>query len=390
MHDAREAEILSWLEQQQAPMLGAAGRARRTPIRARSTRPAWRAPARSSSPTSMARGLPCELIAQGDGSVSIRSTLPPARARREQRSRAAARPPRHGVPQGHRGGAPVPGRGRPRLRAGRRRHEGGPGDERLRARGLRAGRRRHAPRGRAVHLRRGDRVARLAPDDRGRRPRRPRGLQRRARPPVRQHRLGPQGGDVPDHRGHRQARPFRLLARPGHQRDRGALPQGPGAPRADRLRNRHHAQCRPDRGRPVDQHGRPARRPRGSTSASRRWPRWPRPKPRSSRFWRRPTSPAPPRRITAKAAFLPFEPTPASQALFDHYVAAAAELGQTVGGEYTGGSADSGFTAAVGAPTVCGIGPIGEKAHSPDEVCHVDTLIPRAKTLALAISRLET
>ena len=48
----------------------------------------------------------------------------------------------------------------------------------------------------------------------------------------------------------------------------------------------------------------------------------------------------------------------------------------TVGGEYTGGSADSGFTAAVGAPTVCGTGPIGEKAHSPDEVCHVDTHDP--------------
>jgi len=94
-------------------------------------------------------------------------------------------------------------------------------------------------------------------------------------------------------------------------------------------------------------------------------------------------------KITAKATFLPFEPTPASQALFDHYVAAAADLGMTVGGEYTGGSADSGFTAAVGAPTVCGTGPIGEKAHSPDEVCHIDSLIPRAKTLALAILRLD-
>ena len=51
-----------------------------------------------------------------------------------------------------------------------------------------------------------------------------------------------------------------------------------------------------------------------------------------------------------------------------------------------GGSADSGFTAAVGAPTVCGTCPIGEKAHSPDEVCHVDTLIPRAKALALVTS----
>ena len=94
-------------------------------------------------------------------------------------------------------------------------------------------------------------------------------------------------------------------------------------------------------------------------------------------------------RITAKAAFLPLEPTAASQALFEHYVAGAADLGMTIGGEYTGGSADSGFTAAVGAPTVCGTGSIGEKAHSPDEVCHVDTMIPRAKALALAILRLD-
>jgi glutamate carboxypeptidase len=93
-------------------------------------------------------------------------------------------------------------------------------------------------------------------------------------------------------------------------------------------------------------------------------------------------------RITRKAAFLPLEQTAASRAIFEHYVACAAELGMAVGGEYAGGSADSGFTAAVGAPTLCGTGPIGEKAHSPDEVCRLDTLVPRAKALALAIARL--
>ena len=94
-------------------------------------------------------------------------------------------------------------------------------------------------------------------------------------------------------------------------------------------------------------------------------------------------------RITDKAAFLPLEQTADSQAVFERYVAAAAELGMAIGGEYTGGSADSGFTAAVGAPTVCGVGPVGERAHSPEEVCHLDTLIPRAKALALAILRLD-
>jgi glutamate carboxypeptidase len=93
-------------------------------------------------------------------------------------------------------------------------------------------------------------------------------------------------------------------------------------------------------------------------------------------------------RITRRAEFLPLEQTAASQALFEHYAGCAGELGMTVGGEYVGGSADSGFTAAVGAPTLCGTGPVGEKAHSPDEVCHLDSLVPRAKALALAIARL--
>jgi glutamate carboxypeptidase len=93
-------------------------------------------------------------------------------------------------------------------------------------------------------------------------------------------------------------------------------------------------------------------------------------------------------RITRQAAFLPLEQTAASRAVFEHYVACAAELGMFPGGEYTGGSADSGFTAALGAPTLCGTGPLGEKAHSPDEVCHLDTIIPRAQALALTIARL--
>jgi glutamate carboxypeptidase len=93
-------------------------------------------------------------------------------------------------------------------------------------------------------------------------------------------------------------------------------------------------------------------------------------------------------RIVRRAEFLPLEPTPASQALFEHYVACAGELGLSPTGEYTGGSADSGFTAAVGAPTLCGTGPLGEKAHSPDEVCYLDTMVPRAQALALTIARL--
>src|SRR5215831_8223181 len=66
----------------------------------------------------------------------------------------------------------------------------------------------------------------------------------------------------------------------------------------------------------------------------------------------------------------------------------AQDLGQAVREEFAGGCADSGFAASVGAPTICGVGPIGGRAHSPDEYLEVDTIIPRAQALALAVMRL--
>ena len=55
---------------------------------------------------------------------------------------------------------------------------------------------------------------------------------------------------------------------------------------------------------------------------------------------------------------------------------------------FTGGGADSGFTSATGTPTICAVGPVGGRAHSPDEYLEIDTLVPRAKALALAVLRL--
>ena len=49
----------------------------------------------------------------------------------------------------------------------------------------------------------------------------------------------------------------------------------------------------------------------------------------------------------------------------------------------------SGFTAGVGAPTICAVGPVGGKAHSPDEFLRIDSLVPRAQACARAILRLE-
>lgn len=77
--------------------------------------------------------------------------------------------------------------------------------------------------------------------------------------------------------------------------------------------------------------------------------------------------------------------SPEAKALFDHYVTAAEEAGLTVAGEFSGGCADSGFTAAVGTPTLCATGPVGGNAHSPEEYLEVTSLVPRAQAMALAI-----
>ena len=90
-------------------------------------------------------------------------------------------------------------------------------------------------------------------------------------------------------------------------------------------------------------------------------------------------------RILREGNFLPLEQDEASRELLDRYARAAAGLGLQVAGESTGGSADSGFTAALGTPTLCATGPLGGNAHTDDEWCRIDTLVPRAQALALTV-----
>jgi len=91
--------------------------------------------------------------------------------------------------------------------------------------------------------------------------------------------------------------------------------------------------------------------------------------------------------LTTKALFLPLEEKNA-RALFEIYQKEAANIGFPVEGEFTGGCADSGFTAALGVPTLCGLGPVGGKAHTDDEFCRLDTLLPRTQALAATICAL--
>ena len=93
--------------------------------------------------------------------------------------------------------------------------------------------------------------------------------------------------------------------------------------------------------------------------------------------------------LTIKGEFLPLTQSPAAKRLFEIYVGAAADTGFRTDGEFTGGCADSGFTAGVGTPTICAVGPVGGKAHSPEEYLEVGSMVPRAQAMARAILRLD-
>ncbi len=93
--------------------------------------------------------------------------------------------------------------------------------------------------------------------------------------------------------------------------------------------------------------------------------------------------------LAVKGEFLPLTQSSAAKRLFDLYVDAAQATGFATAGEFTGGCANSGFAAGVGAATICAVGPVGGKAHTPDEFLRLDTLVPRAQACARAILRLE-
>jgi glutamate carboxypeptidase len=89
--------------------------------------------------------------------------------------------------------------------------------------------------------------------------------------------------------------------------------------------------------------------------------------------------------LTIRGEFLPLTQSRPAKRLFEVYVDAAATSGFRTDGEFTGGCATSGSTAAVGAPAICAVGPVGGNAHSPDQCLRIDTLVPRAQACARAI-----
>src|SRR3954471_18634027 len=72
-------------------------------------------------------------------------------------------------------------------------------------------------------------------------------------------------------------------------------------------------------------------------------------------------------RLEIAGEFKPLVQGPENKKLFDHYAACANDISLKIEGEFSGGCADSGFTSGVGTPTICAVGPVGAKAHTPEE-----------------------
>lgn len=91
--------------------------------------------------------------------------------------------------------------------------------------------------------------------------------------------------------------------------------------------------------------------------------------------------------IEQTSEFYPLEQR-MSSALFDRYQSQAKAIGFAVDGEFTGGCSDAGWTASLGIPTLCGLGPVGAKMHTDDEYCELNTLVPRTQALAATLLNL--
>jgi glutamate carboxypeptidase len=82
----------------------------------------------------------------------------------------------------------------------------------------------------------------------------------------------------------------------------------------------------------------------------------------------------------------PMERTAGTVALFKRARNLAAELGFPLDEAATGGGSDGNFTAALGVPTLDGMGAVGEGAHASHEHIQLEHLVPRTALLAAMIA----
>ena len=79
----------------------------------------------------------------------------------------------------------------------------------------------------------------------------------------------------------------------------------------------------------------------------------------------------------------PFEQSPENERLWQAYSLAAAELGVTVNQREAGGGSDGNLTAALGVPTLDGVGPAGDHAHTHQEYILKESFFQSIQIFAL-------
>ena len=84
----------------------------------------------------------------------------------------------------------------------------------------------------------------------------------------------------------------------------------------------------------------------------------------------------------------PMERKPGTVALYKQARKLAAELGFTLDEAATGGGSDGNFTAALGVPTLDGLGAVGAGAHAAHESVVIEHLVPRTALLAALLASL--
>jgi glutamate carboxypeptidase len=113
-------------------------------------------------------------------------------------------------------------------------------------------------------------------------------------------------------------------------------------------------------------------------------------KPRVDKLFRslRCSDPACKLEITGGINRPPMERKPGTVALYKQARKLAAELGFRLDEASTGGASDGNFTAALGVPTLDGLGAVGEGAHAAHESILIDHLVPRTALLAALLANL--
>lgn len=94
-------------------------------------------------------------------------------------------------------------------------------------------------------------------------------------------------------------------------------------------------------------------------------------------------------RLTGGFVHQPFQQSPASARIFALAQAAAAEVGIALRGATSGGGSDGNTAAAMGVPTLDGMGLPGGLAHNPGEWVSVADIAPRIAILAGLLRRLD-